>query len=148
MHPRKLAISIVILLIIGLHAVPVLSYQGHRQTRWPILAWAMYARALPPGPIQTTVRYIVGVSQQGTQERVTPPLVGLSKTALRKLYLQPMWLGDSSAARQLLQRLNRDRNDPLVELRVEGEKYTLRDGVVLQEKLPVVAYRMDPSEPR
>jgi hypothetical protein len=148
MHPRNLAISIVILLIIGLHAVPVLFYQGNSQTGWPILAWAMYARALPPGPIQTTLRHIVGVTQQGRQEQITPRFVGLSKTALRKLYLQPMWIGDSSAARELLDRLNRGRHDPLVELRVEGQKYTLSDGVVLEEKLPVVAYRMDPVMPR
>lgn len=142
MHPRKLAISIVILLIIGLHAVPVLSYQGNRQDRWPILAWAMYARALPPGPIETTLRQIVGVTRQGRQEQLDGRALGLSQTAIRRLYLQPMWLGDSSAARQLLQRVNRGRHDPLVEVRVEGQKYTLSSGVVREEKLPVVAYRM------
>ena len=43
-------ISLFILLILGLHAIPVLWYQGERQTRWPFLAWAMYARSFPPGP--------------------------------------------------------------------------------------------------
>lgn len=143
MNSRKLAISLGIVLIIGLHAVPVLFYKGHSQTGWPILAWAMYARAQAPGPVQTTLRHIVGVTRQGKHERLDGRFLGLSPTAVRKFYLQPMWAGDSTAAGKLFQRVNRGRQDPIVELRVEGQKYTLIKGVVQEEKLPVVAYRMD-----
>ena len=52
----KTRISLFILLIIGLHAVPVVFYQGERQTRWPFLAWAMYSQSYPAGPITVAKR--------------------------------------------------------------------------------------------
>ena len=77
MRDSKLWISALILLVLGLHAIPVISYQGHRQTRWPFLAWAMYARSWPPGPIQTMDRALVGRTAAGTEEEVTAWLAGL-----------------------------------------------------------------------
>ena len=47
----KTRISLFIVVIIALHAVPVLSYERGRQTRWPFLSWTMYAKSFPPGPI-------------------------------------------------------------------------------------------------
>ena len=44
---NKTGISVFILLVLGLHAIPVLFYQGDRQTRWPFLAWAMYESPFP-----------------------------------------------------------------------------------------------------
>jgi hypothetical protein len=148
MRQPKVWISVFIVLAIGLHALPVLSYQGSRQTRWPILAWAMYARPLPPGPIQMRKRRIFGLTSGGRKELLTPDVVGVNLGALTTKYLQPMWLGDSSVAQQLLHRLNRQRKDPFVELRIEGEKYTLVGDSVVTEAFPVLTYRLTPSESR
>ena len=70
MRQPKAWISLFIVLVIGLHAVPVISFQGNRQTRWPILAWAMYAKSIPPGPIEMMKRRIVGFTAGGRQELV------------------------------------------------------------------------------
>jgi hypothetical protein len=148
MRQPKVWISIFILLAIGLHAVPVLSYQGNRQTRWPILAWAMYAKSIPPGPIQMRKRRIFAFTSGGKKELVTPDLAGVNKGALTTTYVQPMWLGDSAVAQRLLRRLNREREDPFVELRMEGEKYTLVGDSVVTEEFPVLTYRLNPSGSR
>lgn len=148
MRQPKVWISIFILLTIGLHAVPVLSYQGNQQTRWPILAWAMYAKSIPPGPIQMRKRRIFALTSGGKKELVTPDLAGVNKGALTTKYVQPMWVGDSAVAQQLLRRLNRERQDLFVELRMEGEKYTLVGDSVVSEAFPVVTYRLNPSESR
>ena len=72
---------------------------------------------------------------------MTPFLVGLSPFVLRASYEQPMWRGDSSAARQLFTRLNLQREDPFVELRLESEMYTVTDTGLLKQKNPVATYR-------
>ena len=148
MRRPKVFISLLILLVIGLHALPVLSYQGNRQTRWPFLAWAMYAKSLPPGPIQTMSRRVVGITLKGDRDAVTPELVGLGEPTFRKMYLRALYEGDDSTARALASWLNRQRDDPYVELRLEGEKFTLADTGVVKEELPVRAYRIDPSRSR
>lgn len=146
MRQPKVWISIFVLLILGLHALPVLSYQGHRQTRWPILAWAMYAKSFPPGPIQTTRRRIMARTLNGETDQVTSRLVGLPTPALRNSYMKPLLAGDSTAARQLLSRLNRDREDPFVEVWVEGEQYTLADSEVLKKDIRGITYKVHPSD--
>jgi hypothetical protein len=129
---NKTWISLFILLVLGLHALPVLSYQGVRQTRWPFLVWAMYAKSYPPGPITATMRKIVGTSASGKQEEVTPKLVGLSGPAFRNAYGVPLWKGDSAAARELMDKINRERRDALVELRLESIQYRLgANGIVM-----------------
>lgn len=148
MRSTKTWVSLLILLVIGLHAVPVLSYQGYRQTRWPFMAWAMYAASQPPGPIQTTNRRIVGLTTTGQTEQVTPKFIGMSRPGLNKAYVQPLWNGDSSTAGRLFDRLNQGRPDPFVELRVEGEKFTLSDSGVVEEPLPVITYRSAPRARR
>jgi hypothetical protein len=147
MPQRKTLISIAILLIIGLHAVPIL-YRARKKTLWPILEWTMYNDSRPPGPIQATKKRVTGITVKGEREAVTPDLVGLSVTTLGQLYFRPMWAGDSSAARRLIDRLNRWRTEPFVELRLEGETYTVTDAGVLQEESPVVTYHLDPSPAR
>jgi hypothetical protein len=144
----KTRISLLILLIIGLHAVPVLSYQGERQTRWPFLAWAMYARSYPPGPITVATRRLVATYASGKEEEVTQRLVGLPTPAFKKTYIAPLWKGDSTPAYQLIERLNRGRSDPVVQLRLEGERRLLVDTGVVRETLPVVTYRAQPSASR
>ena len=145
MREPKVWISGLIILILGLHALPVLSYEGYRQTRWPILTWAMYAKSFPPGPIQTTRRRIMGTTSTGETEELTARLVGMSAIGLGKGYIQPLWIGDSLAARRLLGRVNRDRQDPFVEVWVEGERYTLSDSGIVKQDLHGTVYRVDPS---
>ena len=148
MRDPKAWISTLILLVLGLHAVPVLSYQGHRQTTWPFLAWAMYAKSYPPGPIDTMNRYLIGRTSAGRAEPVTAGLVGLSKPAFRNTYLNPLYQGDSTSARELISRINRGREDPIVEVRTVGTRYTLSRTGVITEELPVITYRAAPSESR
>jgi hypothetical protein len=81
MPQRKTLISIVILLVIGLHAVPVL-YHSERGTLWPFMQWAMYKNSRRPGPIDVHQRRILAITSQGQTDTVTPHLLGLSITVL------------------------------------------------------------------
>jgi len=137
---NKLVISLFILVVLGLHAVPVLSYQGVRQTRWPFLVWAMYARSYPPGPIVVTVRKIYGTTAAGRPLDINPKLAGLSGPAFRDAYGLPLDNGDTTAVRGLLDRLNRGRRDPVVALRVETTQYRLADPGVAVDTLPAKLY--------
>jgi len=141
MRKSKMWISAFILLVIGLHAVPLLFYQGHRQTTWPFLAWGMYAKAYPAGPIETMDRFLKGTTAAGTEEEITPRMIGLTKPTFRNHYMNPIYRGDTTVALELLDRVNRDRTDPFVELRTVGIKYILADTAVVQESLPVQSYR-------
>jgi hypothetical protein len=143
MTRSKRVASLFIILAIGLHAVPVVFYQGQRQTRWPFLAWAMYAKSLPPGPIETKQRRLIGVTPDGDEESVTSPLVGLSKSTFGRYYVQPLGRGDSARARELLQRLNGRREEPFVALRLEGETYTVSDSGIVKETHPTVTFLAD-----
>jgi hypothetical protein len=145
MRQRKRFISIFILMVIGLHAVPVLQrLQDERQTLWPIMAWGMYRNARAPGPIQTTIRRVVGTTSKGEEETITPNLLGLSGYAFERMYIKPMRAGHSSAAHQLIARLNLSRDDPFVELRLQSETYRVTETGVVKEDNPVIAYRVDP----
>ena len=144
----KTRISLLILLVIGLHAVPVLSYQGERQTRWPFLAWAMYARSYPPGPIVVVMARLVATSASGKEGEITAREVGLPSPAYYKTYLGPLAKGDSTSAYELIHRLNRERDDPVVQVRLEGDRVILADTGVVKQALPVVTYRADPSASR
>ena len=141
----KTRISLFVLLIIGLHAVPVLFYQGERQTRWPFLAWAMYARSYPAGPITISKRRLVATLASGKEEEITAALVGLPSPAFRGTYIAPLWNGDSAPAYELIHRLNRKRADPVVQLRLEDLRQTLVDTGVVKETLPALIYRAHPS---
>jgi hypothetical protein len=147
MPQPKTLISIVILLVIGLHAVPVL-YRSERGTLWPFMQWAMYKNSSKAGPVQAHERRILAVTSKGEQYTVTPFLLGLSVTVLGQRYLRPMATGDSSAAPELIERLNRNREDPVVELRLESETYTVTDTGIARSDNPVVTYRADPSASR
>ena len=138
-------ISLFILLIIGLHAVPVLFFQGERQTRWPFLAWAMYSRSYPPGPITVAKRRLVATLASGKEEEVTAPFVGLPSPAFREIYIAPLWNGDSAPAYELIQRLNRERRDPVVRLRLEDVRQTLAGTGVVMDTLPALIYQARPS---
>ena len=145
MSQSRVRISIFILLVLLLHAVPVLDYKGHRQTTWPILTWAMYAKSHKPGPIETTKRRATVSTSSGDSQLVTSRVIGLNTPALNHLFIVPMWRGDSSAAKKFLGRLNRHRDDPFVAIRIDGTKYKLVDGAVLTEPLRPVRYNMNAS---
>ena len=49
---------------------------------------------------------------------------------------------DSSVAKALAGRLNRQRENPIVELRLESETYTITNTGIVREDNPVVAYRI------
>jgi hypothetical protein len=147
MRQYKVWVSIFILLVIALHAVPALSPVLKKRV-WPFLDWGMYKDSRPPGPIQANKKRIIGVTLKGQKEAVTPFLLGSSRFAFQALYATPMWRRDSSAARQLFTRLNLQREDPFVELRLESETYTVTDTGVVKQDNPVVTYRSGPSPSR
>jgi hypothetical protein len=147
MPSRKTVISVVILLAIGLHAAPVILWR-ERGTLWPFMRWAMYKNSRPPGPIDTQQRRIVALTASGVADTVTPHLLGLSITVLKQRYLGPIGTGDRAAAAELVERLNRGRSDPVVELRLTGETYVITDTGVVKTEYPAVTYRADPAELR
>jgi hypothetical protein len=144
----KTSISLFILVVIGLHAIPVLLDRGQRQITWPFLMWSMYKNSHPPGPIKGWKTTVVAVSAKGVVEPVTPGLVGLSGPTMGRMYFQPWNKGDSSAAERLIDRLNRGRQDPIVELRLIREMYTVSDTGLVRGDPPVLTYRRHPSKSR
>jgi hypothetical protein len=142
----KTGVSVFIILVLALHALPVLSYQGVRQTRWPFLAWAMYAKSYPPGPIVVTIRQIFGVSTDGRRREVTPYLVGLSGPAFRNTYLLPLENGDSAVARRLGNTVNREGRDIMTQLRLETTQYRLVDSGVVVDTAPAVTFPVAPAQ--
>jgi hypothetical protein len=143
----RLAVSLLIVVLIGLHAVPVLRPSQSR-TLWPFMMWAMYKNSSPPGPIDAHTRTMTGTTARGDTLEVTSELVGLGIPAMNRMFGKPMLNGDSAAARRFLRRLNRNREDPVVELRLGGREYLVTDTGVAMEELPVITYRIDPSEAR
>lgn len=144
----KTLISILILLVIGLHAVPVLLDRGSRQILWPFLVWAMYKDSRPPGPITMWKSRIIGVTAKGESEEVTADLLGMTSFALVRTYIRPLLTRDSAVARQLITQLNRQRQDPIVELRVNRETYTATDTGIVRVDDPTITYPIHPSESR
>ena len=140
MRQPKTLISIAIILVILLHAAPIVS-RAERKTMWPFLDWAMYKESRPAGPIRATRKHLAGITASGQRESVTTELAGVSITSFNMLYVQPMWARDSSAAQQLFQRLNRERQDSFVELRLESESYTVTDSGVVKQENPAIIYR-------
>jgi hypothetical protein len=139
MRHSRVWVSIFIVVVIALHAVPVLN-PGIKKRTWPFLEWAMYNASRPPGPIEANKKRVIGITLKGHREAVTPSLVGSSGFAFQALYLSPMRRGDSSAARQLFRRINLRREDPFVEFRLESETYTVTETGVVRQDNPVITY--------
>jgi hypothetical protein len=137
---RKTLASVVIVLVIALHAVPVL-YSAERDTVWPFMIWAMYKNSRPAGPVEVHQRHILAVTGSGARDTVTPNLLGVSITVLNQRYDRPLMNGDSMVASQLFERLNRDRTDPYVRLELVSEIYTVTDTGLARGQSPVVVYR-------
>ncbi len=146
MRQPKLWVSILIVLAIGLHAVPAILRPGTRQVTWPFLVWGMYKESRGPGPVTADKRRIVGVTASGSRRELEADVTGLSEPALGRDFVKPMMDGDSVAARRLFHRINVGRSDPFVELRVEIERYTIADTGLVRIETPIMAYRLDPAE--
>lgn len=147
MKSPKTLISVVILVVIGLHAAPLL-LRHERGTLWPFMQWSMYKNSRPPGPIEANQRRIIAVTSAGRRDTVTPRLLGLSITVLEQRFLRPLATGDSTPVPQLIERLNRNGEDSVIELQVESETYTIADTGVVRTDNPVVTYRTGDSPPQ
>lgn len=137
---RKRLASAVILLVIGLHAVPVI-YSPERGTLWPFMVWAMYKHSRPTGPVEVNQRRILVVTATGATDTVTPYRLGVSPTVLDQRYHRPLMGGDTSVVPRIFERLNQGRTDPYVELRLVSETYTVTDTGLARRDNPVVSYR-------
>ena len=145
MLQSKTLLSILILLAIGLHAVPML-HAGERKRLWPFLVWAMYKNSHPAGPVETNVRHIIGTTSDGQRVEIDDEAVGLGYPAIERMYIRPMLDGDAAAAQRLAARLNRWRGEqPLVEIRLESERYTVTESGIVRRGNPAVSYRVDPT---
>ena len=66
---------------------------------------------------------------------MVPNIVGLRRQALYQHFVKPMLRGNLSATRQLADRINVDRQDPVIAFRVESESYAIADsGIVKGDK--------------
>ncbi len=139
MSRGKTVASIVILVVLGLHLAPVL-HRGERGTLWPFMRWSMYKNSRGPGPVEAHQRRIVAVTASGARDTVTPYLLGLSITVLDQRYTRPLAVGDSSAVPSLIERLNRGRQDPVVEVRLESETHIVTDTGIVRTENPVRVY--------
>jgi hypothetical protein len=137
---RKLLASVVIVLVIGLHVVPLI-YPGERGTLWPFMVYAMYKHSRPAGPVEVNQRRILGVTASGERDTVTDRLLGVSVTVLDQQYHRPLMTGDTSVVPAIFERLNRGRTDPYVELDLVSETYTVTDTGLERRDNPVVTYR-------
>jgi hypothetical protein len=139
---RRTLISGGILLVIALHAVPLLY---PRERFWPFMQWSMYRNSNAPGPIFTRIRKVFATTTTGKTEAITPAYTGLSIFVLERDYFKPMAKGDNEAPLRLLTKLNSQRReDPFVEIRLEQTKYTVTDSGVVKEDYPPVTFRPQP----
>lgn len=137
---RKALASAVIVLVIGLHAVPVI-HPAERGTLWPFMVWAMYKHSRPAGPVEVNQRHILAVTASGARDTVTPHLLGLSVTVLDQRFHRPLMGGDTTVVPELFERLNRGRSDRYVELRLVSETYTVTDTGLARRENPMVTWR-------
>jgi hypothetical protein len=142
---HRTLVSLVILIVIGLHAAPLL-FRSERGTLWPFMQWSMYKNSRPAGPVDAHQRRIIAITSAGERDTVTPRLLGLSITVLEQWYLRPLSAGDASAVPSLVERLNRSLRHPVAELRLESETYTITDTGIVRTDNPVVTYRPDHTE--
>jgi hypothetical protein len=161
----KLFISILILLVIGLHSLPILQgLLGKKQTFWPFMSWTMYRGSYSgEQPVQTVIRRTIAITAMGQEVDVESAFVkqsqsffnlfpwghvddsetlGLRYFSFARFYLKPMWRGDFSTAISLADRMNRNRDVPIVEFRLENDIYTVSDRGIIEEFKPFISYRI------
>ena len=127
MRSSKAWVSLWIVLAVGLHAVPIALRQRQNETTWPWLTWAMYKDSRPAGPIVGERRRLSGVTETGRRVTIDEDSAGLSKFVVNRAFVRPWLLGDTTAAPRLFAHLNQQRRDPLVEIRLSVETYTVTD---------------------
>jgi hypothetical protein len=142
---QKVLVSFLILLVVGLHAIPVMFRKGRNQGSWPFLMWSMYKDSRSAGPIEARETRIIGLTSTGATELLTPHLIGLPRATVRELYLKKMMASDSSAARQLFSRVNANRKEPVVEIRIVSNTIALTDSGIVRRIKPVLTFRADTS---
>jgi hypothetical protein len=142
---QKVLVSFLILLVVGLHAIPVMFRKGRTQSYWPFLMWSMYKDSRSAGPIEARETRIIGLTSRGTTELLTPDLIGLPRATVRELYLKKMLASDSTAARQLFSRVNANRKEPVVEIRIVSNTIGLTDSGIVRHTKPVLSFRADTS---
>jgi hypothetical protein len=142
---HKVLLSLFILLVIGLHGLPLVFRKGPSQMSWPFLLWTMYKDSRPSGPIEARETRLMGVTSAGNPQVLTIDILGLPKPTIQKLYIKRMRAGDSSAAQQLFRRINAHSPEPFVEIRIESIMYRLTDSGVVVGENPVLTFRADSS---
>jgi hypothetical protein len=131
----KIWTSLWIVLVISLHAVPVVLRERPNPTTWPWLPWAMYKDSRPAGPIVAERRRLSGVTASGRTVTVEEDSAGLSRFVVNRTYVRPWLLGDTAAAPRLFAHLNQRRSDPFVKLQLSVETYTVTDSrMVVQHR--------------
>jgi hypothetical protein len=142
---NQVLISLFIVSIIGLHAVPLVLHKGRSQTSWPFLMWSMYKDSRSAGPIEARDTRLIGVTSSGSTEFLTAFQIGLPRPTVRELYLKRMLASDSAAAQRLFDRLNANRPEPFVEIRVMSIIYGLTDSGIVHRNNPVLTFRAGTS---
>jgi hypothetical protein len=121
--------------------MPVLQrFQDKRQTWWPIMAWGMYRESYPPRPITSLQRRLIGVNAKGEEQEIHHWQSGYSSFAFNRIFLKPMWQGESEAARRLAEKINHHLDVPIVALRIESKLYTLTDTGIKEEDNPDIFF--------
>jgi hypothetical protein len=129
-----LFLSALILVVIGLQASTFVT--GTKI--WPFMAYCMYSDSHGPGTIAASKYRTVAQTASGETLDVNVELTGLLFFALKERYLSPLRQGDIAAARNLADRINRRRQDPVVAFRVETERYEMTpEGIISSQTVTV-----------
>ena len=88
------------------------------------------------------VKRLIAVTSSGATAIVTKEDAGVSSFVFDRLYVKPMRTGDTTAAHALLGRLNTERADRFVEVRVESETYRVADTGIVMTANPAIVYRL------
>jgi len=102
-----------------------------------------YSRDSRDLPIKRKTSRIIGITSRGEELEINADSVGLIMGGFSRIYVKKMWRGDSATAQRLGDRLNRDREDPIVEFHLEIQTYTITDTGIVTENNPVVIYRVE-----
>jgi len=133
--PQHRVISLLILVVVGLQASTFVT--GTKI--WPFMAYCMYSDSRGPGPIAAARYRTIAKTASGKELDVNAELTGLLFFALKEHYLTPIRHGDRAVARQLADRINRNRNDPVVAFRFETKRFEITpDGIISSDSTAVV----------
>jgi hypothetical protein len=155
-------ISLFIVMVIGLHVLPLLQeLSGKRQTLWPIMVWGMYRYAHPSDKkINARKIYISARTESGDILEIAPirhPIVfnflrrnykkhshrvPLAHYGYKRLFVEPMWQGNKHAAIKLANLLNQDRQDRITHIHIQTHFYNMGDAGIEKVGVPVITYKV------